>query len=183
MENNLGSDDEQLQSSHSSSYKRGLTFDQGVRKTYKKKKDTTCLSRFFCCGAPFQVLFIITLTIYLLGLIPILFAIGFLETEPKHFECKNKDNEGWHSCNKEEICGNHLTPDEYRPDTNDDEYIDNWVSPNKMNLLCESKFKIGLFGSCYFLGELIAFIVVPPLADAYGRKLVVNLSLALSIAA
>ena len=76
-----------------------------------------------------------------------------------------------------------MSPDEYRPDTNDDEYIDNWVSPNKMNLLCESKFKIGLFGSCYFLGELIAFIIVPPLADAFGRKLIVNLSLALSIVA
>jgi len=52
-----------------------------------------------------------------------------------------------------------------------------------MNLLCESKFKIGLFGSCYFLGELITFIVVPPLADAYGRKFIVNLSLALSVLA
>jgi len=52
-----------------------------------------------------------------------------------------------------------------------------------MNLLCESKFKIGLFGSCYFLGELIAFIIVPPLADAYGRKFIVNLSLALSVLA
>jgi MFS family permease len=50
-----------------------------------------------------------------------------------------------------------------------------------MDLLCESKFKIGLFGSCYFLGEIIAFIIVPPLADTYGRKLVVGISLAVSI--
>lgn len=52
-----------------------------------------------------------------------------------------------------------------------------------MDLLCESKFKIGLFGSCYFLGEIIALVIVPPLADAYGRKLVVAISMALSIVA
>ena len=50
-----------------------------------------------------------------------------------------------------------------------------------MNLLCESNFKIGLFGSCYFFGEIVAFIIVPPLADAYGRKLIVNISIAVSI--
>lgn len=50
-----------------------------------------------------------------------------------------------------------------------------------MDLLCESKFKIGLFGSCYFLGEIIAFGIIPPLADIYGRKLIVSISLAVSI--
>jgi hypothetical protein len=111
MEKSLASDDERLQSSHTSTYARGITYDQSIRKTYKKNSDLSCFSRYFCCGSPFQVLFIITFTAYLLHLIPILFAIGFLETEPKHFECRNKENEGWHSCNKEEICSNHLTSD------------------------------------------------------------------------
>ena len=39
-----------------------------------------------------------------------------------------------------------------------------------MNLLCEPKFKIGLFGSIYFAGLCIAILILPPLADGIGRR-------------
>lgn len=41
-----------------------------------------------------------------------------------------------------------------------------------MDLLCENEFKIGLIGSMYFIGVVISTVTAPPLADAYGRKMV-----------
>jgi MFS family permease len=39
-----------------------------------------------------------------------------------------------------------------------------------MNLLCEPKSKVGLFGSIYFAGLCFAILILPPLADAIGRR-------------
>lgn len=38
------------------------------------------------------------------------------------------------------------------------------------DLLCEPKWKIGLLGSVYFSGVLSCVVVVPWLADKYGRR-------------
>jgi MFS family permease len=43
----------------------------------------------------------------------------------------------------------------------------NWVT--QMELYCESKFKIGLLGSMYFLGFVLSGIILL-LVDVYGRK-------------
>ena len=74
---------------------------------------------------------------------PLLFTIGFLTKDPNQFEC-NTDEQGWRPCTKAEICGEGLSPDQYRPVKDDPEYVDNWTSADKMNLLCEDKQKIGL---------------------------------------
>lgn len=91
-----------------------------------------------------------------------------MEKEPKRFECKDSNSGEWKSCTKDEICDRGLSKDEYRADTNDDEYFDNWVQ--KFDLLCESKFKIGLLGSMFFVGVIATLIIIPPLADKLGRK-------------
>ena len=54
------------------------------------------------------------------------------------------------------------------PDTSDPEYLDNWV--NKLDLLCEPKYKIGLIGSMYFVGVITSLTFVPVMADRCGRK-------------
>ena len=54
----------------------------------------------------------------------------------------------------------------------DDEYFDNWVSPDKFDLLCEPKYKVGLLGSMFMVGCASSCLVIPPLADAFGRKIV-----------
>ena len=38
------------------------------------------------------------------------------------------------------------------------------------HLICESKLKIGLIGSSYYAGVVATVILVPWLADNYGRK-------------
>ena len=109
---------------------------------------------------------------------PLLFGLSFLEKEPKHFECKDRETGEWHSCSKEEICSQGLSKDEYRPDTNDDEYFDNWVE--KYDLLCEPKMKVGLIGSMYFIGLIVFITFVPPLSDRYGRKWIFIITLIVS---
>lgn len=60
--------------------------------------------------------------------------------------------------------------DHYRP-IEDDEYIDNWVSPDKYELLCVEKWKIGLMGSMFFIGVISTLLIIPPISDkCSGRK-------------
>jgi len=99
---------------------------------------------------------------------PLVNGLSFLEKEPKHFECKDPDTGEWKSCTKQEICDRGLSKEDYKPDKNDDEYFDNWV--DKYDLLCESKVKVGLLGSMFFIGIIATLLILPPLADKYGRK-------------
>ena len=68
---------------------------------------------------------------------PLLFTLGFLTKNPNYFECSS--NGEWKACTREEVCDKQLSFENYRPIKNDSEYIDNWSSANKMNLLCEDK--------------------------------------------
>ena len=65
----------------------------------------------------------------------------------------------------------------YRPVKSDPEFIDNWV--NKLDLLCVPHAKVGLMGSAFFIGVLIAIIWVPSSSDKYGRLNFFRMSLAL----
>ena len=103
---------------------------------------------------------------------PIELGMPFLEREPAELECYHKNQpDTWHSCTKEEICRAHSSGRMnlvYRANKSDPEYLNNWVI--KLGLLCETKSRIGLLGSSYFVG-IIAFIVfIPALSDRIGRK-------------
>jgi MFS family permease len=62
-------------------------------------------------------------------------------------------------------------PRETMIDWNNSYSLNNWV--NTLDLYCASSFEIGLFGSMFFFGYLIACVIFPPLADTYGRKIFV----------
>ena len=121
---------------------------------------------------------------------PTIYGLGFLEKEPNRFECQEdvtaedgSTRSEWKECTKTEICERGLNKDQYRPDRSDDEYIENWVGPDKFNLLCEPKWKIGLLGSMFFIGVVATMLVLPPLSDAYGRRYTFLFTLILSIIA
>lgn len=48
-------------------------------------------------------------------------------------------------------------------------------------MLCESKFKVGLLGSMFFIGIIATLLIIPPLADKFGRKLIFTISNIVSI--
>ena len=84
-------------------------------------------------------------------------------------------------CTQEDICDKNIPKDRYRPKKDNDEYIDNWIE--KFDLLCEQKWKIGLIGSMYFIGVIVGMSFVPPLSDAYGRKVIFIVTLIISVIA
>ena len=104
---------------------------------------------------------------------PFLFGLGFLTKEPHNFECLQEHEDGsseWVTCSKKEICEKQIDKDHWRP-VPDDEYIDNWVSPDKFDLLCVPKKDVGLIGSLYFIGQVVTVLFIPPIADFWtGRK-------------
>ena len=151
-------------------------------------RDKTCYN----CGSCglFQFILVCVFLVVANTYDPEIYGLGFLEKEPNSFECKKdidedhpEHNGEWHECTKEEICEGHLDSDHYRPVTDDDEYIDNWVSPDKFDLLCEPKYKVGLLGSFFFIGVVATMLVVPPLSDAYGRRWIFLVVLLISIIA
>ena len=48
-------------------------------------------------------------------------------------------------------------------------------------MLCEPKYRVGFLGSIIFLGVIIGLLFVPPLADYFGRKVIVIISIILSL--
>ena len=95
-----------------------------------------------------------------------------MKGEPKHFYCLDHETGNFNSCNKEFICENGLSIDngEYRAETDDYFYIDNWQ--NQADMLCESKSRIGFIGACFFIGVLCGSTIIPLgfLSDIIGRK-------------
>jgi MFS family permease len=85
----------------------------------------------------------------------------------------------WKACTKEDVCANKV--DFVRADHTDVEFLENWVP--KLNLLCEKKDRLGLLGSAFFAGILFGMMILPQLADKYGRKKVFNATIFLSIVA
>lgn len=84
-------------------------------------------------------------------------------------------------CERKPLGAYQLRPSKIRADTSDHEYLDNWVE--KLDLLCESKERLGLMGSTYFMGIILSMIIVPKMTDNYGRKWIFVLTMLLSLLA
>lgn len=61
-----------------------------------------------------------------------------------------------------------MSKDQYRWVEDDENYIENWVQ--QYDLICVEKIKIGFIGSLYWSGVLTLVIVLPWIADKYGRR-------------
>jgi MFS family permease len=107
---------------------------------------------------------------------PIIWGAAFIQKEPEAFECLIDGQ--WQACDKEYICGAGLTQDQYRA-VPGDETFENWVQ--QMDLLCTDKYLIGLKNSMFFGGVIISCLIVPPLADAYGRKVPFLISIGINV--
>ena len=63
----------------------------------------------------------------------------------------------------------------YRPVTKEPEYFNNWVE--KLDLLCVPKAEVGILGSSFFFGILIATSWAPSYADRNGRLDLIKLTI------
>jgi len=186
--------DDASRSSTLSQYQK-VSYNEAVEKTVNKNPKSPPLNwaRWLVTsvGGKSGIYQLIYLTLFLIAANaydPELFGLGLLEKEPNRFECYHDPEEGqsegeWRECSKEEICDGGLDHDHYRPVKDDPDYIDNWVSADKFDLLCEPKYKIGLLGSCFFIGAVATLLIIPPLGDAFGRRYVFLVVLVISIIA
>lgn len=92
------------------------------------------------------------------------YNLTFLELYPDYI-CDFKNGTIVNPCNREDFC-----PIEFEPEVN-------WESTTSLHnlveildLKCKPSYLIGLFGSSYFIGWVIAGIIIPRLGDIYGRK-------------
>lgn len=142
-----------------------------------------CCAKCTCKVGILQFWTLIAFIIYKNCTTVFIFGSSFLTKEPKNFECYDSASDEWKSCTKQEICSQGLPSDQWRP-VEDDEYIDNWVSPEKLDLLCEPKYKIGLLGSLYFAGVVVTILWVPIVSDrCCGRRLIFLISMGVFLVA
>ena len=72
------------------------------------------------------------------------------------------------ACTAEQICADSPEILSWSVDWQNQESMHNWQQ--KLDIMCVSKFKVGLLGSSYFIGWCFSLLWAPRLADIYGRK-------------
>ena len=92
------------------------------------------------------------------------YPLPYMELMPQ-FKCFNHVTNLFELCEPEDFCGKDvLMKYDYDAPTS----LHNWVE--KLDLACLPSEKIGYIGSAYFVGVLASVLVIPRLADIYGRK-------------
>jgi MFS family permease len=94
------------------------------------------------------------------------YILPYMIQMPK-LQCSQDNDNIWQSCDRSDVCHgtNNLS---YRVNENSSETLHNWIT--HLDLLCISNFKIGLFGSLYFVGFVIGAVTLLRLGDSIGRK-------------
>ena len=83
------------------------------------------------------------------------------------FECSYNNSMKWSQCSSATVCSGNSNL-QYHVDYDSNLTIQNWIT--SMNLEWLSKFKLGLFGSLYFVGFWFGSLTLLRLGDIYGRK-------------
>ena len=91
--------------------------------------------------------------------------MSYLELYPQ-YTCTYSNQTAPMTCIPDDFCGN-ANVTSYTIDYDAEESLHNWVE--KLDLTCASKEKIGWLGSAWFILWIPALMVVPRLADIYGR--------------
>ena len=92
------------------------------------------------------------------------------------FECEFASSPGlWTKCKQVDFCPTEGVDQQtlatrYRINWQSPYSLQNWVQ--RFGLECAEKYQFGLLGSAVFVGWAIGSLIIPRLADIYGRKYV-----------
>lgn len=106
----------------------------------------------------------------------IFYALTYLELWPD-YTCSAsvlKDD-----CTHELMCNNPGNPELIRVDWGSTRSLHNWVE--KLDLVCEPSWKVGLIGSMYLFGWSAGCLFVPRMGDVYGRRWPYLISMGISL--
>lgn len=107
----------------------------------------------------------------------IFYALTYLELWPDYTCGKGIAEE---DCNRDLMCKVGPNQPEYiHVNWDSTRSLHNWV--DKLDLVCEPAWKVGLIGSMYLFGWSMACLFVPRLGDVYGRRWPYIISGAISI--
>ncbi|CDW80647.1 organic cation [Stylonychia lemnae] len=95
----------------------------------------------------------------------VLYNLWYFQMRPL-YECQNAGESKFYQCKREEFCGNQNI--NWRVDYTKEESLNNWVQ--QLDLHCIGDNELGFIGSSFFIGAFIGSIIIPRLADIYGRK-------------
>lgn len=109
------------------------------------------------------------------------FEVGYFTQEPEAFICTYASGADQPECTKENICSGNPAILDWKADPNDVKTLYNWI--DQLDLLCEDSWKVGIIGSCFFIGWCATLLWLPALTDKYGRKIYFWLSVVICVAA
>ena len=73
-------------------------------------------------------------------------------------------------CTSKNICAHDSRILKWQVDEESELTLDNWRQ--KLNLdLCKESWKPPLIGAAFFLGWAVTLLILPPMADKYGRRI------------
>ena len=94
-----------------------------------------------------------------------MYNLLYMELKPK-IRCLDQKTQTWHPCKDDIVCkSNHL---KWEINWEAPTSLHNWVED--FNLLCESRYRIGLLGSINFVTLLLGLVSISRIADLKGRK-------------
>ena len=124
----------------------------------------------------FQIIQIIFFSVCYVSNGYIFYALTYLELPPE-YKCASNIKNG--DCNAELFCHNQNNPALISIVYDSTRTLNNWFE--RLHLLCEPSWKIGLIGSMYLLGWALGCLIIPRLGDIYGRKIPVAVSVGFSL--
>lgn len=93
------------------------------------------------------------------------FTLALMELYPQ-FECYNDSTGTYSAWTRDKACA---VGTKWHINWEHEHSINNWIVD--LDLYCVDKWKIGLFGSMYYLGFLLGSVAFINVSDIYGRKL------------
>eukprot|EP00347_Sterkiella_histriomuscorum_P010242 403377046 len=95
----------------------------------------------------------------------LVYNLAYLELQPV-FECLSSETGDYAQCTAKDYCREDTVS---RINYDHETSLKNWQTD--LNLACESSSTIAMLGSAYFIGYSLACLIMPRLADIYGRKI------------
>ena len=82
-------------------------------------------------------------------------------------------------CTAANICEGDSRIVDWSVNTESEKYLDNWQ--DKLDLMCEESWKVGMLGSSFFIGWASTLLWLPSFGDKYGRKMPFAIAMVLNL--